>query len=180
MKDIDSTDDMRTATSLRAIGFWTAPSPQLERPDLGPNDPYVRFLAERHEAEAHSGRPFLPDPRRLIGILGVHSYDGRVPAYLTQGARAAQYFGVAVCRCCGATLGSSDLTDGTWVWPEGLEHYLQAHGLPLPGPFVNTIEQNRYQVPLAARGLVDVGRFGQYDFDFWHEWAASVYGPDAP
>jgi hypothetical protein len=28
-------------------------------------------------------------------------------------------------------MGSFDLTDGLWLWPEGLAHYVEAHGLPL-------------------------------------------------
>jgi hypothetical protein len=35
-------------------------------------------------------------------------------------------------------MGDSDLTDGIWVWPQGLVHYVDAHQLALPKQFIGT------------------------------------------
>ncbi|MBW2526845.1 MAG: hypothetical protein JRI23_21860, partial [Deltaproteobacteria bacterium] len=35
-----------------------------------------------------------------------------------------------------------DLTDGTWLWPDGLEHYVEAHGIVLPEALVARAEQS--------------------------------------
>ena len=37
---------------------------------------------------------------------------------------------------CGALLGTFDMTDGVYVWPEHLEHYLKEHHVRLPDRFV--------------------------------------------
>ena len=45
--------------------------------------------------------------------------------------------GHAACRLCPAQkLGCATLTDGVWVWPEGLRHYVETHSVPLPAAFV--------------------------------------------
>ena len=37
-------------------------------------------------------------------------------------------------------MGCSDLSDGVWVWPEGLHHYLESHQLILPEEFVHHVQ----------------------------------------
>lgn len=157
------------ASELRAIGFWCGSL----RGRVGPDDWVLRVIAEQHAADVQSGRPFLPHPGRLIAALGGRSYDTRLSGYLAAGVPVRQYFGCGVCRCCGTELGTSDLTDGTWVWPEGLEHYLQTHELPLPAEFRSTVAANGYQIPLAPD--IELHRDGDYDYTFWRSWATSAY-----
>jgi hypothetical protein len=58
--------------------------------------------------------------------------------YLTVGALLESYeHGFSSCRLCGKANGCATLTDGTYVWPEGLFHYIAAHGVQLPVPFVS-------------------------------------------
>ena len=50
----------------------------------------------------------------------------------------------AVCRFDGcaaprAALGCATLTDGVWAWPEGLTHYIDAHGVRPPAAFVEHV-----------------------------------------
>ena len=161
---------------LKAIGFWSAPSLAITRPELGPHDPYVEFLANARQAQIEAGIPFLPDPNRLLELLGSCSYGGKILSYVASGHVIASYMGYSVCRCCGLAntdLGDSDLTDGTWVWPEGLSHYLRVHRLPLPRAFVETMEQNGYSVPALTRQYAAGDR--NYDFTFWHGWTATIY-----
>jgi len=65
-------------------------------------------------------------------------------------------------------MGSRDLTDGTWVWPEGLAHYVEAHEVSLPEAFVE------HSVRQAGSGLpersVDPSR--ELDGSAWLEWCA--------
>lgn len=164
-------------TRLRAVGYWSKPSPLVTRPDLGPDDPYVRYLEARHDEEARSGQPFLADPRRIIDVLGCCYYPEQVVRYLEAGHTASSYLGYSICRCCGATgaaLGSRDLTDGIWVWPEGLTHYLRAHGLSLPPGLLDTMARHDYTVPAFAHGGGDAVPQA-YDYSDWCSWAASVY-----
>lgn len=59
--------------------------------------------------------------------------------HLESGAVCGQYFGWSACRICGKQNGSTDLTDGVWVWPEGLVHYVKGHGIGLPQDFIEHV-----------------------------------------
>jgi hypothetical protein len=67
-----------------------------------------------------------PRPQRLLG-------DSRqLLAYLRSGETFERYGASSPCRFgCGRN-GSRDLTDGAFVWPEGLAHYVEVHGVRLP------------------------------------------------
>lgn len=42
--------------------------------------------------------------------------------YVSRGLVAAAWMGYSECRFCGQLVDTLDLTDGTFVWPEGLAH----------------------------------------------------------
>ena len=52
--------------------------------------------------------------------------------YLSSGTIARTCMGYATCRVCGRANGSMELSDGIYIWPEGLAHYLEAHDVRLP------------------------------------------------
>jgi hypothetical protein len=56
----------------------------------------------------------------------------RVAFYLGQGLVPWAQMGVSPCRLCGAANGSAERTDGAYLWPEGLAHYLRDHGVRPP------------------------------------------------
>jgi hypothetical protein len=125
----------------------------------------------------------LPCPQSLVRT-GWQAHDlDRIAAYLRGGHTFAVWCGLAFCRFtgCGQVIGSRDLTDGEWVWPQGLEHYLLQHGVCLPDAFVATMRVNRWEVP-AACSRIDLvqlrnaggGPFG--DLSEWIEWARDFQG----
>lgn len=57
--------------------------------------------------------------------------------YFSSGTRVRQYMGYSRCRFCGEMNGSAELTDGTYIWPEGLAHYLCDHNMRLPQVLVD-------------------------------------------
>lgn len=59
--------------------------------------------------------------------------------FLAAGKVANAYKGSSSCRLCGKSNGSTELTDGTWLWPSGLSHYLTAHDVRLPPRFVEYV-----------------------------------------
>jgi hypothetical protein len=75
-------------------------------------------------------------------------------------------------------MGSRDLSDGTWVWPEGLAHYVERHNVVLPEAFVHTMRAGAWAVPDEAAERVGVwrSRTPEYDFEPWTEWAR-LYRP---
>jgi hypothetical protein len=73
-------------------------------------------------------------------------------------------------------MGDSDLTDGIWVWPEGLEHYVRHHHVRLPGQFIHTMRDFGWRVrdanTLPRLMLQPEGSsISQVTYDFWINWA---------
>lgn len=130
---------MTTGKSLQAIGFWSS--------------------------FTEAG---LPDPARLVGPLEVEAERGQLVAYLRAGTVVETWRGWSDCRFdCGASgqeMGHSDLSDGEWIWPEGLAHYVERHGVALPREFVDHARRHSFQCPRA-----NVTR--SYSADFWVAWS---------
>src|SRR5690348_7012982 len=81
-----------------------------------------------------------PDPGTLID----ESWDQRerliVASYLTHGFMPWVAAGVSPCRICGKPNGSAELTDGVYLWPEGLAHYVAEHSVRLPPEVLQHID----------------------------------------
>jgi len=83
-----------------------------------------------------SAEPNLPDPSAFVDPNWDPQTRAFVIDYLNQGLVRASYRGMSICRICRQWNGSRDLTDGVYVWPEGLAHYLESHHVRLPDVFV--------------------------------------------
>jgi hypothetical protein len=68
-------------------------------------------------------------------------------------------------------LGSWDLTDGQWVWPEGLAHCVEKHWVCLPDEFADTMRSNSWQVPPLEELAMAQARGLPYDLSFWVAWS---------
>ncbi|RAK34456.1 hypothetical protein B0I29_11155 [Actinoplanes lutulentus] len=102
---------------LRLVGYWDDPSTPDGWPDV-------------HD--------FLDDS------LPAEERDA-VVAYLRSGTVYVAFAGLSVCRVCGVLNGSTEMTDGEhFVWPEGLSHYVESHGVRLPAEVLE----------VARRGLI--------------------------
>lgn len=60
-------------------------------------------------------------------------------SYLQRGLTTRAWMGNSLCRVCGQSNGNLDFTDGTYVWPEGLAHYVRDHSVRLPEEFLDHI-----------------------------------------
>jgi hypothetical protein len=62
----------------------------------------------------------------------------RVVAYLKRRAFVLPCIalGLSRCRLCGRVNGCGESSDGVFVWPSGLAHYVVDHGVRLPDDFV--------------------------------------------
>ncbi len=116
--------------------------------------------------------PDFPFPQDLVGNYepGVKE---RVLAYLNYERHSAYAFrGSSFCRFddCDGTygdgdLGNHDLSDGTWLWPEGLGHYVEVHGVMLPPAFIEDAQQEPKPSGVSfGRKRAVVG---------WKSWAAT-------
>jgi hypothetical protein len=114
-------------------------------------------------------RPNLPDPAWFIDENYPESEKKKVIDYLKKGKTIASYFGRSNCRICGEeTPGVSDLTDGLFIFPSGLVHYIEKHNLHLPDDFIKTVygEKNSLiEIYFDANNVSE----SSGSFDWWND-----------
>jgi hypothetical protein len=103
----------------------------------------------------------------------------RIVAYLRAGSVHTRWRGLSYCRFrCGidhSEMGSRCLTDGEWVWPEGLAHYVEKHDVCLPDEFVASMRENGWAIPERAKEVTRE-ECGRPRTDFWIAWARANLG----
>ena len=92
----------------------------------------------------------LPDPTTLVDPEWEKDNRDKIIAYLKAGKPICAYMGYSHCRFnCGIpdpNMGDSDYSDGTYVWPQGLAHYIEKHNVKLPDDFVSHMKVKNWQV----------------------------------
>lgn len=113
----------------------------------------------------------LPRPQALVGGWEPRARE-LVLRYLRGGKVLVRYPEASFCRfdCGEQAMGASDLTDGRYVWPEGLAHYVERHDVRLPEPFVAHAtacggDMAPFRLPKAT--------FGLYDRAPWLAWSVA-------
>lgn len=94
-------------------------------------------------------QPELPDPAAYVDTAWGEEERGAALSYLRSAPSCMRFCGYSTCRICGQSgpeLGDSDLTDGTWIWPQGLVHYLEQHALRPPEPFLAHLRNRRFHL----------------------------------
>lgn len=76
--------------------------------------------------------PYWPDPKDFVDEQWDDNERAEVVRALRSGRHVRQFRGESTCRMCGQLNGASELTDGTYLWPDGLAHYVSAHSVRLP------------------------------------------------
>ena len=94
-------------TTLRLIGYW--------RSETGPD---------------------WPDPKAFVDPTWGSDERDDVASYLHAGTIARLFMGWSYCRFCGEQNGDLEFSDGVYLWPEGLAHYVTDHQVRLPSEFV--------------------------------------------
>lgn len=114
----------------------------------------------------------LPAPQEFVGELPRETRM-QLTRHLNRGLHLVQYRGYSWCRFgCGIKdfeMGSWDLTDGLWVWPQGLAHYVEVHGIVLPEEFVSHVLSE--PVPMKPDPPP------MYDFNYWTDWSSARRKP---
>ncbi|MEO6726992.1 MAG: hypothetical protein ABIP14_17015 [Blastocatellia bacterium] len=118
--------------------------------------------------------PSWPDPARFVDPQWEPEIRDVVIKYLDAGETLSMCMGRSWCRFrCREYgqwgLGSSTLTDGVYLWPNGLSHYLEKHAVRLPQSFVEHVLQRAKQ-PTRLESLLRwlAGEPGpDYDEDWW-------------
>ena len=141
--------------TLRLIGYWDGPA-------------------------APKG---LPDVCDFVCLDADVTMQRAVAAYLRSGTVFVAGAGVSVCRLCGAANGSTEQTDGDhFVWPEGLAHYVEEHGVRLPDEVAAAAARGAapaVDLECFTRALLKTGEL-RVDVDWWYGLAgAGTAGPAA-
>ena len=105
-------------------------------------------------------------PQELVSPRPI-THREEIASYLSNGIVAMRWMGYSGCRICGATLGTTCLTDGTWIWPEKLEHYVLEHNVQLPEEFVSYAEFNNWKRPKVGRIYETRVKAPE---EFWIDW----------
>lgn len=80
-----------------------------------------------------------PWPQYYVDENQTDNMINMVAEYLDRGAVVEYYMGCSRCRICRERVGSRELSDGKYVWPEGLSHYVREHKVKLPDEFIQHI-----------------------------------------
>lgn len=90
--------------------------------------------------------PEWPDPRSLVDETWDADERETVASYVAHGSVARAYMGTSTCRLCGCANGNLELTDGAYLWPSGLAHYVSAHAVRLPEEFVAHVREREVEM----------------------------------
>src|SRR5258708_2288104 len=95
--------------------------------------------------------PSLPEPRVLVDEAWDAAERERVVSYLESSfyvpvAQAGPSWCRFGCSPKPGDIGTQDLTDGTWVFPEGFVHYVRSHGVKPPVEFLEHMRQHDFRV----------------------------------
>lgn len=114
------------------------------------------FISSLRDADFPAPQELVVDDSRLQSVAD----------YLDQGLIHERYRGFSWCRVCGhdsERMGSTDLTDGVWLWPAGLSHYVRCHSVGLPESFITHA--------LAKPTFTQPSPDAVTDYGLWIEWA---------
>jgi len=131
-------------------------------------------------------------PQEVAGRLPSDLVD-KVSNYLKAGQVLSQHWGLSFCRffCRDPqdsddsfknANGSTELTDGYWVWPEGLVHYVEGHRVNLPESFLSDVLHGKPQDKnVLSRQTIDFRLKNnggvEPSLEFWLEWCRQNQDP---
>ena len=140
-------------------------------------------------------RPSLqyPHPRDFIDPSWKPELRTKLGKYLKAGELCCGSWGSAYCRFedgpPSSEMGSGELTDGVYVWPEGLHIYVERYNVVLPEEFVSHAESNQFKIllpkdliahmeslpfPGPQKPFLDIWPSPyEIDRDYWKEWTAN-------
>lgn len=157
-------------TKLHVVGFWCDTRQVSARIKESRERALSVLKAKNPELFARSRPVRYPHPKYFVSEQPIPDAR-RVCEYLRGGHRIREQMGYAYCRLAGDTpdeeMGTADMTDGTWVWPEGLPIYVERYNVRLPDEFVEHMRRGDFKSPPCALNYENV----QYHLEKWTEWS---------
>jgi len=102
-------------------------------------------------------------PQELVSKTTIPDRE-KLASYLSNGHVAIAWKGYSSCRICGKTLGSVCKTDGIWIWPDMLEHYILEHNVKLPEEFVLFAKNQEWKIQKLTNKCKKTSEV------FWEKW----------
>lgn len=84
-----------------------------------------------------------------LELIGKTTYPDkdRLLVYLLEAGKYTTLPSKRICEICGKDAGSTNYyTDGYWIWPEWISHYLNDHHIKLPDKFIGNIRKKQYKI----------------------------------
>ena len=144
---------------------------------------WARCVRPRHAAEMTTLRLIgywgkgrwasWPDPHNFVDTDWDPVERAAVLNYLRGGRQfalgGALQAGFSTCRICDEIDGTKEFTDGAYVWPEGLTHYVAVHDVRLPEEFVAHVLAQDDAVPLSPSEFAVLEHEAGIDRGWWKQ-----------
>jgi hypothetical protein len=104
--------------------------------------PHIGYWAESQDPlkdRYETKRILLPWPGDFLDPEWRGHEKNMVIVHLRDAPNVEHWRGFSSCRLCTQHHGSTDKSDGAYVWPSGLAHYVEEHSLRPPPEFVSHI-----------------------------------------
>lgn len=118
--------------------------------------------------------PELPDPEFLVEEDFTISANKAICEYLENSIEIAHYRGFSFCRfdCKIIPPGVSDNTDGEFIFPSGLIHYVRDHKVQLPDEFVQKAIRyaavpSSFLLDPVIQSIIQGAEKYEIDFEWW-------------
>lgn len=92
-----------------------------------------------------------PDPADFVDPDWDEDERDLVADHLSRGFRGPRLHGVFAMSSLRGNNGALELSDGVFVWPDGLRHYVVDHGVRLPQKFVSRVVMSSEAFETAGR-----------------------------
>lgn len=113
----------------------------------------------------------LPHPRSFIDSTWEVDLRKKIVDYLRSGIKFRGSWGYSKCRFDDGRpdveMGSMELTDGVYAWPEGLSVYVERYNIILPQDFVNHMKAQDFKIPTEIPP-----EQMRVDLSYWQKWTA--------
>jgi hypothetical protein len=87
----------------------------------------------------YSDYEIYPHPSEWVDLNWDEEQRLEVYRTLKSGKKCRFYMGWSSCRICGAHVGTGEKLKGKFLYPEGLEHYIEKHNVRLPTTIITDL-----------------------------------------
>jgi hypothetical protein len=114
-------------------------------------------------------------PRLFVDPSWEKDHRQKIIRYLKEAPMVLEFAGMSYCRFGCGWNGSREQSDGVWLWPEGLSHYVEKHDVMLPEAFVKHVKDHDFAIPVSENESMGFPASPHV----WRKWCYQHLGRDA-